>query len=65
MDECDLEDIRFLVYTTPKQVSGIPKKKPEIMEIKVDGGAGNLVRSLKSSRIITPVFQVREQLQKK
>ena len=26
---------------------------------------GNLVRSLKSSRIITPVFQVREQLQKK
>ena len=38
MDECDLEEIRFLVYTTPKQVSGIPKKKPEIMEIKVDGG---------------------------
>ena len=35
----DLEDIRLLIQTQPKMVAGIPKKKPEIMEMAVGGGS--------------------------
>lgn len=38
LEEAELEDIRLLAYTQPKLVSGIPKKKPELMEIRVAGG---------------------------
>ncbi len=34
----DIEDIRLIVHTQPKLVSGIPKKAPDIMEIRVGGG---------------------------
>lgn len=34
----DVEEIRLIVYTQPKLVSGIPKKVPEIMEVRVGGG---------------------------
>ena len=34
----DVDDVRVLCYTLPKLVSGIPKKKPELMEIRVGGG---------------------------
>jgi len=35
----DIEEIRLLVHTQPKLVTGIPKKKPEIMEMAVGGGS--------------------------
>jgi large subunit ribosomal protein L3 len=34
----DVEEIRLVVYTQPKFVTGIPKKVPEIMEVRVGGG---------------------------
>jgi large subunit ribosomal protein L3 len=33
------DEIRVLVYTQPKLVSGVPKKIPEIREMRIDGGA--------------------------
>jgi large subunit ribosomal protein L3 len=35
----DAEDIRALVYTQPKLVTGIPKKIPEIREFRIGGGS--------------------------
>jgi large subunit ribosomal protein L3 len=34
----DIEDIRILAYTQPKLVKGVPKKKPELMELRIGGG---------------------------
>jgi len=34
----DYDDIRVIVHTQPTLVSGLPKKKPELMEIRVGGG---------------------------
>ena len=34
----DVEDVRVLAYTQPKLVSGVPKKKPELMELRIGGG---------------------------
>jgi large subunit ribosomal protein L3 len=34
----DVEEVRLIVYTQPKLVTGIPKKVPEIMEVRVGGG---------------------------
>ena len=34
----DIEDIRVLAYTQPKLVKGVPKKKPELMELRIGGG---------------------------
>ena len=39
MKDEDVEEIRLLVHTQPKLVTGIPKKKPEIMEMGVGGGS--------------------------
>ena len=39
MGDNDLEEIRLLVHTQPKMVTGIPKKRPEIMEMAVGGGS--------------------------
>ena len=39
MEDSDLEEIRLLVHTQPKMVTGIPKKRPEIMEMAVGGGS--------------------------
>jgi large subunit ribosomal protein L3 len=36
--ENDIEDVRVLASTQPKLVTGIPKKKPELMELRVGGG---------------------------
>jgi large subunit ribosomal protein L3 len=36
--ELSYDDIRALLYTQPILVSGLPKKKPEIMEIRIGGG---------------------------
>ena len=38
MSDHDLEEIRLLVHTQPRMVTGIPKKRPEIMEMAVGGG---------------------------
>lgn len=34
----DIEDIRILAYTQPKMISGVPKKVPELMELRIGGG---------------------------
>jgi large subunit ribosomal protein L3 len=34
----DAEEIRAIIYTQPKLVTGIPKKAPEITEVKIGGG---------------------------
>jgi large subunit ribosomal protein L3 len=36
--EVDVEDIRILAYTQPKMVKGVPKKVPELMELRIGGG---------------------------
>ncbi len=38
IDKSVVDEVRLIVYTNPKLVSGVPKKKPEIMEIRVGGG---------------------------
>ncbi len=35
----DLEDIRVLAYTQPKLMTGVPKKKPDLIELRVGGGS--------------------------
>ncbi|UCH72368.1 MAG: 50S ribosomal protein L3, partial [Thermoplasmatales archaeon] len=35
----DADDIRVLVYTQPKLVTSIPKKNPEIRELRIGGGS--------------------------
>jgi len=37
-EKLDIEDVRVIAYTQPKLVSGVPKKVPEIMELRVGGG---------------------------
>ncbi len=34
----DVEDVRVIAYTQPKLVSGVPKKVPDIMELRIGGG---------------------------
>ncbi len=34
----DISDVRLIVHTNPKLVSGIPSKTPEIFEIRIGGG---------------------------
>jgi len=33
-----VEDVRILAYTQPKMVTGVPKKTPELMELRIGGG---------------------------
>jgi large subunit ribosomal protein L3 len=37
-DKLDPDEVRLIVHTIPRNVPGIPKKKPEVMEIRVGGG---------------------------
>jgi large subunit ribosomal protein L3 len=37
-EKLEYDDIRALVYTQPVLVSGLPKKRPELMEIRIGGG---------------------------
>ena len=38
MEEAKIDDIRVIAYTQPKLVTGTPKKKPELMELRIGGG---------------------------
>ena len=38
LEEADLDEVRMLVQTQPKLITGVPKKKPEVMEVAVRGG---------------------------
>ncbi len=31
-------DVRVLAFTQPKLVTGVPKKRPELMELRIGGG---------------------------
>ena len=35
----DVEEVRIIMYTQPKLVTGIPKKVPELMEVRIGGGS--------------------------
>ncbi len=37
-EKLEYEDVRVLVHTQPALMSGVPKKKPDLMEIRVGGG---------------------------
>ena len=37
-ENLDVEDVRVLAYTQPKLVSGVPKKVPDLMELRIGGG---------------------------
>jgi len=37
-DAVDIEDVRVLAYTQPKMVKGVPKKVPDMMELRIGGG---------------------------
>jgi large subunit ribosomal protein L3 len=34
----DFEDVRVLAYTQPKKITGVPKKVPDLMELRIGGG---------------------------
>lgn len=38
IDRKDVDDVRVLIYTQPKLVKGVPKKSPELMEVRIGGG---------------------------
>jgi len=38
LKETDFDEVRVITYTRPKDVTGVPKKLPEIMEIRIGGG---------------------------
>jgi len=38
-DGMDIEDVRVIVYTQPKMVKGVPKKVPDVMELRIGGGS--------------------------
>lgn len=38
IDKKNVDDVRILIYTQPKKITGIPKKSPEIMEVRIGGG---------------------------
>ncbi|MDP8011329.1 MAG: 50S ribosomal protein L3 [Thermoplasmata archaeon] len=38
LNKSDIDEVRLIVYTKPSKVTGVPKKKPEIMEMRVGGG---------------------------
>ncbi|MBQ4368599.1 MAG: 50S ribosomal protein L3 [Candidatus Methanomethylophilus sp.] len=38
-DNIDVDDVRVLAYTQPKLVSGVPKKVPDLMELRIGGGS--------------------------
>ncbi|MFQ5885128.1 MAG: 50S ribosomal protein L3, partial [Thermoplasmata archaeon] len=35
----DIDDVRLITHTQPALVTGVPKKAPEIMEIRIGGGS--------------------------
>src|SRR4030066_1204864 len=39
-EKLDYDDIRALVYTQPTLVTGLPKKRPELMGTRIGGGKG-------------------------
>jgi large subunit ribosomal protein L3 len=36
--EFDVEDVRVLAYTQPRKITGVPKKVPDLMELRIGGG---------------------------
>jgi len=37
-ENLDVEDVRVLAYTQPKLITGVPKKVPDLMELRIGGG---------------------------
>ncbi len=38
-DGVDVDDVRIIAYTQPKMVKGVPKKVPDVMELRIGGGS--------------------------
>ncbi len=63
VDMDQVEDVRVLTYTLPRLISGIPKKKPDLMEQRIGGGTvearvkyakGLLGKEIEVTDFITP-----------
>ncbi|TLZ86324.1 MAG: 50S ribosomal protein L3 [Methanobacteriota archaeon] len=39
VDEAGIDEVRVITYTQPSLVTGVPKKKPDLMENRVGGGS--------------------------
>lgn len=39
IEKANVEDVRVLAYTQPMQVTGVPKKVPELLEYRIGGGS--------------------------
>lgn len=39
VENSNVDEVRILAHTQPKLVTGVPKKKPELIEIRVGGGS--------------------------
>lgn len=37
-NDMEIEDVRVLAYTQPKLITGVPKKVPDLMELRIGGG---------------------------
>ena len=38
LDDIDMDEIRLIVHTNPKEINGLPKKAPDLMEVRIGGG---------------------------
>ncbi|HID28132.1 MAG TPA: 50S ribosomal protein L3 [Methanosarcinales archaeon] len=45
-----VKDIRVITYTLPKKITGVPKKKPDVMETRISGG--NITERLEYAKSI-------------
>ena len=61
-DNMDVEDVRVLAYTQPKLVSGVPKKVPDLMELRIGGGkrGSSTPRASSAKRSPSPTSHPRE-----
>ncbi len=39
IDPADVDEVRLIVYTQPSKLTGVPKKVPDVMEMRVGGGS--------------------------
>jgi len=39
IDPADVDEVRLIVYTQPSKLTGVPKKVPDVMEMRIGGGS--------------------------
>ena len=58
-----VHDVRIIAATQPRLVTGIPKKKPDLIEIKIGGGSGIEERFQYAASLLGKTFSVRDVFQ--